>query len=309
MERRGPGARAAREAAARPGGQARLVPGARRPVRAATAVNRLRRRQCSARPELYRAGRDLYFQVTQSTQSPPVPPGYGGGADGQGDGDPSPPGFRYDLACDEAVATPQALAPPAPDVSYPGGLPSYPFFAYEEPGARLFPGSWFSASLAVGDALVTRCGHELGAARHRCAFDPLARDCARMLCNASTTDDADPAARRDERGRPQGACCDATQVSEEGARDRAVVMRYCGTLIEWGDAVMRRGHSPEAFRQARVLYSTAARILGPRPRTIGLAECDQADAGGKARRDPPGRQGQRVRPGLRSAQPAAHGPV
>ena len=36
--------------------------------------------------------------------------------------------------------------------TYPGGLTSYPFFAYDEPGGRLFPSSWFSTSLTVARA-------------------------------------------------------------------------------------------------------------------------------------------------------------
>ena len=76
-----------------------------------------------------------------------------------------------------------------------------------------------------------------------------------------------------------------------------MTLHYCQTLIDWGDALMRRGRSPEAFQQARVLYDTAARITGPRPRTILLPEPAAAPtvAG--------------VRPGLRAAEPPAHGSV
>ena len=87
---------------------------------------------------LGRAADSLYFQISGSA---PLPAGYGG--------DPSPPGFRYDLPSDHAVTLPRVLAPPAAAQSYPGGLPAYPFFAYHEPGARLFPGSWFPVSVAV----------------------------------------------------------------------------------------------------------------------------------------------------------------
>ena len=63
------------------------------------------------------------------TGNAPLPLGYGGG-DGR---DTSPPGFRCDdLPSDEAVALPQVMTPPVPPTSppYPGGLLSYPFFAY-----------------------------------------------------------------------------------------------------------------------------------------------------------------------------------
>jgi len=52
---------------------------------------------------LGRAEDSLYFEVTGSA---PLPPGYGSGGDGSGNGDPSPPGFRYDLPSDEVVALP-----------------------------------------------------------------------------------------------------------------------------------------------------------------------------------------------------------
>ena len=262
---------------------------------------------------LGRAGDSLYFEVTGSAT---LPSGYGADADGSGDGDPSPPGFRYDLPTDQAVALPQALDPPALSLKYPGGLLSYPFFAYGEPGTRLFPASWFSTSLAVADALRARCGYELALRWYRRSFDPLQKDCAWVHCPGSTdatrttnqpaTDQIAEQAYLiwQQHGRPQGeadqdwqeaaaelqhqaaaateengsepsrpgACCDATQVSAQGARDRAVTLHYCQTLIEWGDALMHRGRSPEAFGQARVLYDTAARITGPRPRTILLPE-------------------------------------
>jgi hypothetical protein len=49
-------------------------------------------------------------------------------------------------------------------------------------------------------------------------------------------------------------------------------MQYLETLVEWSDAVMRRGNSPEAFQQARVILDTAAMILGKTPRTVKLPE-------------------------------------
>ena len=283
-----------------------------------------------------RAGDSLHFAVTGAA---PLPPGYGSNGSGGTDVDDSPPGFRYDLPTDDAVALPLALKPPAPvppppapaplppATGYPGGLPSYPFFAYDEPGARLFPGSWFATAMAMAGALRTHCGYELALRWYRRAFDPLGADCAWMHCPgndtatpaapATTAEDAAPtqdqisarayqiwqqhgsqpgeadtdwqeaqaelahpsvptagtaAAGNGQRPARPGACCDATQVSAQGARDRAVTLNYCRTLIEWGDALMRRGHSPEAFAQARVLYDTAARITGPRPRAILLPE-------------------------------------
>jgi hypothetical protein len=191
----------------------------------------------------------------------------GAKAAGNGSGpgsDTSPPGFRYDLPSDLAVALPEVLEPAPPAAKYPGGLTTYPFFAYEEPGARLFPASWFSTSLIVAGALRARCGYDLALRWYRRAFDPLQRDCAWMHCE----ENADSEHRTDQ----VGACCDSTKVTEQVARDRAVTLHYSRTLIEHADALMRRGRAPEAFQQARVLYDTAARIAGPRPRTIQLPE-------------------------------------
>lgn len=260
---------------------------------------------------LGRASDSLYFQVSGSA---PMPPGY--------TGDTSPPGFRYDLPCDEAVTLPQVLAPPTPVAKspYPVGLPSYPFFAYHQPGARLFPVSWFAPSLLIGDALRAHCRFELALRWYKRAFDPLQQDCTWMHCTEDTPAPPtnDQIARQayqiwEQHGRPQGeqqedwveaeaeletgqtgedttnqqgsrqpdpsqqnlrsgACCDTTKVSEDTTRNRALTLQYCQTLVDWGDALMRRHRSSEAFEQARLLYDTAARITGRRPQTLSMAE-------------------------------------
>ncbi len=126
---------------------------------------------------LGRGGDSLYFQV--SGYASPLPPGYGTANGGL---DPSPPGFRYDLPTDDAVALPQVMKLPVPTTTYPGGLNSYPFFAYHDPGARLFPASWFAPSLLVADALRADCRYELALRWYKRAFDPLQQDCAWMHC-------------------------------------------------------------------------------------------------------------------------------
>jgi hypothetical protein len=207
---------------------------------------------------LGRTGDSLYFQVSGCA---PAPSGYGA--------DTSPPGFRYDLPPDDAVALPQVLAPPAPPATSPdpGGLTSYPFFAYFDPGARLFPASWFATALVVAEALRADCGFERALRWYRRAFDPLRQDCAWVHC--SDDNPGQPPADHSVRNPPQGgACCDAAAVTDQGARDRAVLLHYCETLLEWGDALMRRRRSPEAFQQARLLYGMAARITGSRPATV-----------------------------------------
>jgi hypothetical protein len=251
---------------------------------------------------LGRGGDSLYFQVTGSA---PLPAGFGA--------DSSPPGFRYDLPSDHVVALPQVFTPPKPvsPTPYPGGLLSYPFFAYHESGARLFPGSWFSTSLLVGDGLRARCSFELALRWYKRAFDPLQHDCAWVHCPGSlqtTTPTSDEVARQayliwEQHGRPQaeqeqdwleaeltlqhpdaalatpdqgtpqrGGCCDSTNVTGEVTRHRVLTLRYCDTLVDWGDALMRRRSSPESFQQARLIYDLVAKITGPRPKTVLLPE-------------------------------------
>lgn len=265
---------------------------------------------------LGRAGDSVYFQV--SGAATPPPPGYT---------DPSPPGFRFDLPTDEAVALPQVIqAPwPAANAPYPGGLQSYPFFAYEEPGARLFPDSWFSPARLVADALRANCRFDLALKWYQRAFDPLQRDCTWMDCSKTTAPPAGattapaptPQPTHDQiaaqayriwvqHGRAPGeqtqdwldaevalkgpggtaaaiggptdhpngggACCDSANVGDRRARERTLTLDFCQTLLDWGEFLVCRHPTPERLQQARLLVDTAARITGPRPRSIPMPE-------------------------------------
>ena len=139
--------------------------------------------------------------TSRSAAAPRCPPGYGA--------DTSPPGFRYDLPPDDAVALPQVLAPPAPPAPspYPGGLPAYPFFAYFDPGARLFPASWFAAALAVAEALRGDCAFERALRWYRRAFDPLQQDCTWVHCGDGSDQRS---AGNSSRPAPQGCVRAAT---------------------------------------------------------------------------------------------------
>ena len=161
--------------------------------------------------------------------------------------DPPAPGFRYDLAADEAIVLPQLAATSAAPV-FLGTLPAYPYFVFFAPGTHLFPLGPFAPSLAVARALRSHCRFEAALHWYRLAFDPLSQDCTWI-------DDC---------------CCDSTAISCAQARDRAVLLHYLETLVEWGDALRRRGNAPEAFQQARVLFDTAKMILGKRPRAVRL---------------------------------------
>jgi hypothetical protein len=218
---------------------------------------------------LGRGGDSLYFEVAGSVAAPTA---YSA--------DSSPPGFRYDLPSAESVGIPQAIKPPPlplPSQSpFPGGLLSYPFFAYHDPGARLFPGSWFSPSIAVADALRAHCGFELALKWYKRAFDPLNSDCTWMVCDddaaGGSTGEGTTERTSGRVGSSTSMCCDSAKVTDEVACQRAILLHYCQTLMEWGDALMRRRRSPEAFQQARLIYDTVARIIGCTPQTMLLPE-------------------------------------
>jgi hypothetical protein len=244
---------------------------------------------------LGRSADSLYFAVSNSA---PAPAGYT---------DKSSAGFRYDIVPDNTVVLPEVLPAPAVPITYPTGLPAYPFYAYHDPGAPLFPRDWFAPALVVADALRLRCDFELALKWYSRAFDPLRNDCTWMDCtevtvgSAPTQDQIRQEAYRiwEAHGHPAAeaqqdwfeaeselkadvvaatvrnpivgeACCDSAGVTGAIARHRALTLRFCETLLEWGEAVMRRHPAPEHFQQARLLFATAGRIAGPRPRNVML---------------------------------------
>jgi Tc toxin complex TcA C-terminal TcB-binding domain len=189
-----------------------------------------------------------------------------------GHADPSAPGFRYDIAADLAIVLPQAAAAPAPP-QFLGTLPAYPYFVFFAPGTHLIPLSPFAPALAVACALRSRCRFEAALHWYRLAFDPLQHDCTWTVCEKDrppAPPEADTPAATAGDGNPQGPCCDSTDISCAQARDRAVLMHYLETLVEWGDSLRRRASAPEAFAQARVIFDAAHEILGRRPRAVRL---------------------------------------
>ena len=201
---------------------------------------------------LGRIGDSLRFTVTNAVTPP-------------GRADASLPGFRYDIATDDAVVLPQVAAPPNPPTFLGAlGLPAYPYFLFFAPGAPLYPLSSFSPSLAIATSLRAHCRFEAALAWYREAFDPLRQDCTWIDCRQQDEPRsvaAPPTA---------GACCDAADVSCDEARDRAVTLHYLETLVEWSDALRHRGDSPEAFQQAWAVLDVAERILGRPPRKVRL---------------------------------------
>jgi hypothetical protein len=302
---------------------------------------------------LGRIGDSLTFQVTNGT--PPV--GYA---------DTSSPGFRYDIAVDDATTLPQVLAPQSPSTFLGTSLPAYPWFLFVNPGEPLLPLSPFVPSLTIARALRSGCRFEPALAWYREVFDPLQTDCTWIDCTSDTTQaaplnaapsssaaatgpdgvhpptptpavvgagesapatpspagvaanpapsapasgaalagtaaadtnvldapapsPAPPAALElavapgppasamaplavlsPARTAVGGACCDSTEISCDQARDRSVMLHYLETLVEWSDAVTRRGRSSEAYQQSRVILDAASMILGKPPVTVQL---------------------------------------
>ncbi len=237
---------------------------------------------------LGRTADSLMFSVTNGV--PPV--GYL---------DPAQPGFRFDLAKDDASVLPQLLIPnPAAVPAFLGSakLPAYPWMLFVTPGASLFPLSPFTPALAVAQALRSRCRFETALAWYRSAFNPLSSDCTWIDChpdddgqdggnndgnngngddgggdNADGNGDSNNPRLHAIRGQiPREACCDSTDISCDQARTRSILLHYLETLIEWGDAVRRHRHSAEAEQDALTIFESAAKILGRMPRTVTIPD-------------------------------------
>ncbi|NEN88689.1 MAG: insecticidal toxin complex protein [Okeania sp. SIO3H1] len=209
-----------------------------------------------ATPELKFAGRSgdsLNFEVTGGE----VPVGY----------TPPPlPGFRYDLALDEAVVVPQVVAPPA---STPvGGLAAFPFFAWFDPGAPLLPPSMFSSAITVAGHLRAHCHFEAALKWYELVYNPLLNDNTWHICPDEGTEI--PGTAPSEAvviSSTEECCCPSDEVSDAKVKERAIMLHYLDTLMQWGDALMRK-NTPEAFQQARLIFDTATKILGTTPITV-----------------------------------------
>jgi hypothetical protein len=202
-----------------------------------------------------RVSDSLTFAVTSGV----APVGYDGAEQ---------PGFRFDLASDDAVILPLVQDPPPPPPPanpYPAKLPAYPYFVFVDPGDRLFPGSLFAPALAVANTLRSHCRFEAALKWLELVFNPLQDDCTWIRCGEEDTSPPDQA--------PVDTCCDSTKISDDVARNRSIILHFLEILLEWAKA-LRRVNSPEAFEQARLLLDTAAAILGPRP--LAVMNCQPA---------------------------------
>jgi hypothetical protein len=230
----------------------------------------------SALPDLTLVGRvgdTLRFTVSGGA----IPSGYPGSPSAPPPASTTapPPGFRYDLPTDTAEVLPLLPEPP-PDPTFPGFgsaiLPAYPYFVYFTPGAPLVPLSFFTQAVAVSGVLRSHCRFEAALKWYEAFFNPLADDAS--WCRSPTPDTPTGITGRVSRAvQPRasesqdGPCCTGGAVAPDVARDRAITLSYLETLLDWGEALVRR-NAPESFQHARLVFDTAAKILGARPRTV-----------------------------------------
>jgi hypothetical protein len=123
---------------------------------------------------LGREGDSLRFRITNPAA---LPPGYT---------DPSPWGFRYDIAPDTAVVLPEVIATPPAAGPFPASLPAYPFFVYFAPGAPLEP-SIYSTAMTVAGALRARCRYEPALKWYELYFSPGDKDLRWSTCRPPRT--------------------------------------------------------------------------------------------------------------------------
>ena len=211
---------------------------------------------------LGRSGDSLNFSVTNGV----APAGY--------PTTPSPddpaPGFRYDLATDEAIVLPLVVTPPAPPTI--GGLTAFPFFGWFDPGAPVIPLSMYGTAIMVAGHLRAHCHFEAALKWYELIYNPLLNDNRWHVCDEATTEPGNgttnPTAPADVVEQPTGDCCCASApVSHAQVKNRAILMLYLETLLQWGDWLMREKRS-EAFQQARLVFDTFAKITGCTPVTI-----------------------------------------
>ncbi|MFM0007486.1 hypothetical protein PQR57_41890 [Paraburkholderia dipogonis] len=216
-----------------------------------------------------RQGDSLRFRVTSAGA---LPLGYT---------DPSPWGFRYDIALDTAVVLPEVIATPAPAGPFSPSLSAYPFFVYFLPGAPLEP-SVYSTAMTVAGTLRTHCRYEAALKWYELYFAPRDKDLRWATCRKPPRDGGNapggPAGGDDDvpvvlaavRGvvrTDQDPCCDTLVRTDFAARQRSVLLSYLETLLQYAQAAMCK-NSPEGYAVTKLRLDTLARSLGERPRTI-----------------------------------------
>ncbi|GAA4405798.1 neuraminidase-like domain-containing protein [Quisquiliibacterium transsilvanicum] len=202
-----------------------------------------------------RVGDSLQFRITNAAA---LPLGYT---------DPSPWGFRYDIAPDTAVVLPEVILTPAPAGPFPPSLSAYPFFVYFLPGAPLEP-SVYSTAMTVAGTLRTHCRYEAALKWYEIYFAPGDADLRWATCRRPPPDA--PTVLSAVRGvvrTDQDPCCDTLVRTDLAARQRSTVLSYMETMLQYAQSAMCR-NSPEAYAVARLRLDMLSRVLGERPRTI-----------------------------------------
>lgn len=212
-------------------------------------------------PELIflgRMGDSLHFEITGGE----APAGYN---------TTPPPGFRYDIATDEAIPLPTPVAIPVPKPV--GGLSAFPFFAWFDPGSPLLPPSLFSPAISIAGHLRAHCHFEAALKWYELVYNPLQNDNSWIICKnnhphlGGTSNRKNLPEGSEMMDSEENCCCASEPVSDEKVRERSLLMHFLETGQQWGDALMRKNTS-EAFQQARLIFDTLAKILGATPKTV-----------------------------------------
>ncbi|KAM7219247.1 hypothetical protein V8F06_005416 [Rhypophila decipiens] len=187
-------------------------------------------------------------------------------------------GFRYDLATDTAIVTPQDVEDaPAPPHPLSSNLSAWPYFLYFTDGTSLEPLDQRCLALEMAHRLTDDCQFEAAALWCRRAYDVLQRDNSWMRCprtesrtvtskmsNASSVEDR---SSRNKKANLDATCCPTGPFDKGIQRSRAALLQYLGNTLRWADHLIRLD-SQESYRQADVVLNTMQYILGPTPVTI-----------------------------------------
>jgi hypothetical protein len=120
-----------------------------------------------------RSGDSLAFTVVNAVRPPNTPP----------------PGFRYDIAPDDAITLPELV--PTPPPAAVGGLPAFPYFAWACPGAPILPRELVAPALSVAMHLATDCRYEDALKWLELSYRPLESDNTWSVCKDGDGGDGD----------------------------------------------------------------------------------------------------------------------
>lgn len=193
-------------------------------------------------------------------------------------------GFRYDIATDSAVATPQVVPDTFPSTNGPAGLGAYPSFAYFSPGSPIFPVSTFGSALAIAGSLRSQCKFDEALAWCKSVFDPVQRENTWAQCRREefvrtsmerfASQNVNEAAENPRGGvSVDQSCCPTSPVQVGIARGRATALEYIRILLQWGTK-LHCLNTIESCKQALVVFDEAARLLGPKPSSINAKVTD-----------------------------------